>query len=175
MFLPKEEIVSGSRDEGQGDNSRRSPRTVKSPSAPSSSSSGRMDDEEAMAQASMMSARAAGDVFIRHVYDQDGVRQTLRGKDADPGLYETMLRLGYVDSDSDGDEDEEEADGDWEWSERKRLRQYKTVSCGFGPDGTVRRMPKEELKYSSAKLKALLESMISPRTNIPQQLITLNK
>lgn len=163
MLLPKEE-----ENEVQGDNGRSTSRYVRSPAAPSSSSKRREASVEGAERASKMPRRAPGDIFIRHVNDQDGVRQTLRGKDADPGLYETILRLGYHDYNSGSDEDNEEGGARLERSENRRLRQYNTVSCGYAPDGTVRRLSKNRLRFTSAKLKTLLDNMISPRTNIPQ-------
>jgi hypothetical protein len=163
MLIPKQE-----KNGIEGDSGHSASRYVRSPAAPSSSSRRREGSAEGKGRASKMPRRAVGDLFIRQVYDQDGVRQTLRGKDADPGLYETILRLGNHDSDSGSDEDDEEAEASAERFERRRLRQYQTVSCGYAADGTVRRLPKNLLKFSSAKLKALLEDMISPRTNIPR-------
>lgn len=159
--MPKEET-----NEVKGDSGRSASRYVESPEAPSSSSRKREGSKEWTGRASKMPRRAVRDIFFRHVYDRNGVKQTLRGKDVDPGLYETILRLGHQDSDSGSDSDDEEADA--EWSERRRLRQYNTVSCGYAADGTVRRLPKNLLRFSSSKLKALLEDMISPRTNVRQ-------
>ena len=163
MLIPEEE-----KNEVKGDRTHSASKYVRSPAAPSSSSRRREGSAEGKGRASKMPRRAVGDLFIRRVYDQDGVRQTLRGKDADPGLYETILRLGHHDSDSGSGEDDEEEEANAEWFERRRLRQYQTVSCGYAADGTVRRLPKHLLKFSSAKLKAMLEDMISPRTNIPR-------
>ena len=103
--------------------------------------------------------RPLGDIFIRYVYDQDGVRQTLAGKDADASLYEATMRLDHYYSDS-----EEDVVGISEDAQRRR--KYSTMSCGFADDGTLRRLPKKELRYSRQNLKAMLEIMYKPRTSI---------
>lgn len=102
--------------------------------------------------------RALGDLFIRYVDDQDGVRQTLRGKDADSTLYEAAMRLDHYDSC-----DEEDLVG--MSKEQQMRRKYSTMSCGYAPDGSTRRLPKKQLRYSRESLIATLNTMIRPHTN----------
>lgn len=103
--------------------------------------------------------RALGDIFIRYVDDQDGVRQTLRGKDADSTLYEAAMRLDHYDSC-----DEEDLEG--MSKEQQRRRKYSTMSCGYAPDGSIRRLPKKQLRYSRESLIAMFEKATLPRTNV---------
>ena len=118
----------------------------------SSSSSGSWRD-----RAEHQYQRPLGDVFIRYVYDQDGVRQTLVGKDADASLYEATMRLDHYDSDEDLGMSKD----------AQKRRKCPTISCGYAPDGTIRRMSKTEMRYSRENLKALFEKMIFPRTPVP--------
>jgi hypothetical protein len=47
------------------------------------------------------SKKNTGDVFYRYVDNEDGSQRKLRGRDADPDLYEMLLRMDYDESDSD--------------------------------------------------------------------------
>lgn len=105
--------------------------------------------------------RPLGDLFIRHVFDQDGVRQTLRGKDADASLYSAVARLDHYDSSG-----EEELEEDVREDQQKR-RQRSTMPCGYAIDGSIRRLPKRQLRYSRESLKAMLNKMIVPRSTVP--------
>ena len=91
-----------------------------------------------------------GNLFIKYVLT-DGVRSTLRGIDADPLLYECMQRLQH----------EETSDPPHGWVEEMRLRKYNTRSCGFKADGSILRVDKKYLKYSSEILQNLFSHIQS--------------